>query len=88
MRRLVARVVRVVASFLRPRTVAVQEEICWCGIHHLGDYWHDPTHGRIDRDIQDNVEAQFGPFVTSAERAQRVAIENTMQDRRNRRTTP
>lgn len=62
----------------------VSRRLCWCGRLHRPGRWHDPTHGRIDRDIQDRLAEQFGPFVTDAERAQRVAIENTVQDRRNR----
>lgn len=28
---------------------------CWCGsLHDLG-YWHDPTAGRIDQDIQEHA---------------------------------
>lgn len=28
---------------------------CWCGsLHDLG-YWHDPTGGRIDQDIQEHA---------------------------------
>lgn len=40
--------------------------------------WHDPTHGRIDRDIQEDVDS-LGPMTT----AQRVAMENTLQYRRD-----
>jgi len=39
--------------------------------------WHDPTNGRIDRDIQEAVD-QMEPTDT----AQRVAIENTLQIKR------
>lgn len=72
---------RALASLLRPRTAQVQEDVCWCGIHHLGDYWHDPTHGRIDRDIQDKVTARYGDDLPLA---QREAIESTIQGRRDR----
>lgn len=41
----------------------------------------DPTHGRIDRDIQTAVD-QWGP----GSLAQRVAVENTMQADRDRRS--
>lgn len=40
----------------------------------------DPTHGRIDQDIQDLVE-EMNPTSLGA----RVAMENTLQERRNRR---
>lgn len=40
--------------------------------------WCDPTYGRIDRDIQDYVAAMHPTDI-----GQRVAIENTLQDRRN-----
>lgn len=33
---LLLRVRRAAASLLGPRTIAVQEDACWCGIHHLG----------------------------------------------------
>lgn len=65
----------------KPAKVVVVQDECWCGIHHLGDYWHDPTYGRIDRDIQDKVAAYYGPDLGLA---QKVAIENTLQDRRER----
>jgi hypothetical protein len=39
MRRLVARLARAIT---RTRPV-VHEDVCWCGIHHLGGYIHDPT---------------------------------------------
>lgn len=41
--------------------------------------WRDPTHGRIDRDIQEQVD-EWNP----GSLGQRVAIENTLQERRNR----
>lgn len=81
MNRLLLRARLALASLLRPRTIAAQEDVCWCGIHHLGDYWHDPTHGRIDRDIQDKVTARYGDDLTLA---QREAIESTIQHRRDR----
>lgn len=46
---------------------------------HQARHDHDPTHGRIDRDIQEAVDA-WGPKSLG----QRVAIENTMQARRDR----
>lgn len=33
---LLLRARRAAASLLSPRTVQVQEDVCWCGIHHLG----------------------------------------------------
>lgn len=42
--------------------------------------WHDPTHGTIDRDVQDAVSRSF-PNVPLATR---VAIERTAQDRKDR----
>lgn len=41
---------------------------------------HDPTHGRIDRDIQQTVDEMNPPTLGS-----RVAMENTLQERRNAR---
>lgn len=43
------------------------------------EHWVDPTHGRIDRDIQEAVDA-LGP----QDVGQRVAMENTRQTRRDR----
>lgn len=77
MKRLLARAARAITGTRR----IMQEDVCWCGIHHLGDYWHDPTHGRIDRDIQDKVTARYG---TGLSLAQREAIEATAQYRRDR----
>lgn len=82
MRAWLTRAKRAAARALIPtRQVIVQEEICWCGTHHLGAYWHDPTYGRIDRDIQDKVTALYGPNLTLA---RREAIESTIQHRRDR----
>lgn len=39
----------------------------------------DPTHGRIDRDIQEQVDAMHPRSLGS-----RVAMENTLQERRDR----
>jgi hypothetical protein len=73
---------RLLVHLIPIRPIAVrQEDVCWCGTHHLGDYWHDPTHGRIDRDIQDKVRARYGDGLSLA---QREAIESTAQDRRDR----
>lgn len=41
--------------------------------------WFDRTYGRIDRDIQEQVDAMQPESI-----AQRVAIENTLQARRDR----
>lgn len=41
--------------------------------------WHDPTHGRIDRDIQEFVD-----IMKPNSLGQRNAIEITLQDKRNR----
>lgn len=41
---------------------------------------HDPTYGRIDKDIQDQVEG-----MNPRSLGQRVAMENTIQNKRNRR---
>lgn len=43
-----------------------------------GGVFHDPTHGRIDRDIQQAVEDMHPKSL-----GQRVAIENTLQRRRD-----
>lgn len=45
--------------------------------------WRDPTYGRIDRDIQEAVD-EWGPASTG----QRVAVENTLQERRDRGDEP
>lgn len=45
--------------------------------------WRDPTHGRIDRDIQEYVDEMNPTGV-----AQRVAIENTLQSKRDRGLMP
>lgn len=45
--------------------------------------WYDPTHGRVDRDIQEYVDRMDPKSI-----AQRVAIENTLQARRGNRLTP
>lgn len=45
--------------------------------------WHDPTHGQIDRDIQEQVDAMEPTSL-----GQRVAIENTLQRQRDERTSP
>ena len=41
--------------------------------------WHDPTWGRIDRDVQEYVNRMEPESI-----GQRVAIENTLQNKRNR----
>jgi hypothetical protein len=81
MMRLRGLVCRLLVHLVPIKPIAVlQEDVCWCGIHHLGDYWHDPTHGRIDRDIQDMVTARYGDRLTLT---QREAIESTVQGRRD-----
>jgi len=45
--------------------------------------WHDPTHGKIDRDIQEFVEETYNAD-GSLGLGQRTAIEETLQNRRNR----
>lgn len=70
---------RYLGSLLPAKAIVVQDE-CWCGIHHLGDYWHDPTHGKVDRDIQDMVAKGF----PGTDRAQTFAIMLTAQSRRDR----
>lgn len=44
----------------------------------MGMTWDDPTHGRIDRDIQELVDELNPPNIGS-----RVAMENTLQHRRD-----
>lgn len=53
MRQLLARARRAAASLLHPRILLVQEDVCWCGIHHLGDYVH--VHEPVSR-------ANLGPI--------------------------
>lgn len=57
---------------------------CWCGRHHRPGYWHDPTYGRIDRDIQDWTEKNF-PGISLATK---VAIENNAQRLRDQGLRP
>jgi hypothetical protein len=59
------------------------DDTCWCGgqTPHSKHYWHDPTHGRVDRDIQDRVTEVYGNDFPVG---QRVAIENTLQNYRDR----
>lgn len=83
MSRLRALARRLLVRLIPIKPIQAQEELCWCGIHHLGDYWHDPTYGRIDRDIQDKVTARYGDRTVMG-LAQREAIESTLQDRRDR----
>lgn len=47
--------------------------------------WQDPTHGRIDRDIQEHVDRLIEPSESNAVRA---AMENTLQAKRDRQVTP
>lgn len=53
---------------------------CWCDGAHASDFWHDPTHGQVDRDIQDKVTERYGNDLPLAQRA---AIESTLQGRRD-----
>lgn len=46
----------------------------------VDDPWHDPTYGRIDRDIQQLVDEMHPRSLGS-----RVAMENTLQQRRDQR---
>lgn len=55
----------------------------YCPLAIREEVFADPTHGRIDRDIQDQVD-EMNP--TSL--GQRVAIENTIQDRRDQTSQP
>lgn len=45
--------------------------------------WHDPTHGRIDRDIQECVDQMEAADGARYPIAQRCAIENSLQNRRD-----
>lgn len=49
---------------------------------------HDPTHGRIDFDIQEHVDRMQEADGVIYPIAQRCAIENTLQDRRDRGRMP
>lgn len=42
----------------KPRSKAMY--VCWCGDLHPQSRWHDPTHGQVDRDIQDWVTREWG----------------------------
>lgn len=44
--------------------------------------WRDPTYGRIDRDIQEAVDEWVPRNI-----GQRVAVENTLQEQRDRRAS-
>jgi hypothetical protein len=44
-----------------------------------GEVWHDPTHGTVDRDIQERVDT-----MNPTSRGQRVAMESTLQGDRDR----
>lgn len=66
---------------------------CWCGRFHRAGYWHDPTHGRIDRDIQEHARELLGiPLGASVLAMQAsghsvsalAACEENMQRRRDR----
>lgn len=49
----------------------------------IDEVWHDPTHGTIDREIQEAVDRNF-PGIGIG---RRVAIERTAQDRKDRGLT-
>lgn len=66
MRRLLARARRAVALFLHPRNLLVQEDVCWCGIHHLGGYVHVP--GPVTGDLSPVRRAAVAGFVAAAVR--------------------
>jgi hypothetical protein len=55
----------------------------WYPRHERRPTLGDPTHGRIDRDIQWHVD-DMKPFSIG----QRVAMEQTLQDRRDGKTWP
>lgn len=58
---------------------------CWCGKMHAATYWHDPTHGRIDRDIQEHARELLDlPANASSLSKGLAAVEETMQERRAR----
>lgn len=83
MRRLIANVRAWVAD-----VVNLNGPRCWCGAVHRRGFWHDPTDGQIDRDIQDYVARAF-PHLDRRRpsgRAQVAAIESTLQERRRRGT--
>lgn len=46
-------------GLLRLLGLAKPQVPCWCGSTHDLGYWHDPTHGRIDRDIQEHARDLF-----------------------------
>lgn len=78
---LARRIVDLVAAVGRYVTSADERVMCWCGRTHPSSFWHDPTHGRIDRDIQDRVTDVYGLDLPSG---QRSAIEITLQERRDK----
>lgn len=51
---------------------------CWCGTPHPAAYWHDGTHGQIDRDIQVWVERDWG----CTDRNQEFVMMLNLQQRR------
>lgn len=69
---------------------------CWCGRFHKLGFWHDPTHGRIDRDIQETARDILGiPLNATMATARETydwgrltAIEETLQRRRRETTHP
>lgn len=84
--------------WLLDRLMPAPKVPCWCGKAHRATYWHDPTGGTIDRDIQeqarDLLDIPFNASLAAIRAAGRgddigrlVAIEQTMQHRRNQTQT-
>lgn len=79
-----------IRRLLRALGLAGPEVPCWCGTTHPLGYWHDPSHGRIDRDIQDHVRELLGypehatKVTLGDDFARVVAIEETLQSKRER----
>lgn len=77
----------VVAERIKESIEPLAERIaktCWCGRRHRPGFWHDPTYGRIDRDIQEWTERNF-PGISIGTR---VAIENNAQRLRDQGLRP
>lgn len=73
------------ARTLLARRVLADPVPCWCRKWHRPGYWHDPTHGQIDRDIQQRARDLLDlPHAASAvKHPQLVPIEQTLQHRRD-----
>lgn len=72
---------------LRPPITMVP---CWCGRTHPLGFWHDSTHGRVDRDIQEQARDLLGIPLNATRAsgaawdwARLTAIEETLQTRRD-----